>query len=253
MSHRSGETEDTFIADLVVGLCTGQVLLAVCKFCWGPQPPAQVECYHRLLPRGQIQSLLSSLVPPLESLFPPQIKTGAPCRSERLAKYNQLMRYSGGSGHGHEALRALGLEGHSSDSVCFLGLRRRSGTRLSLLDANSVIQRPNEKLEVPGPHKTDLGLQALLPEIKAGANQDSAVLLCGREGMLVWLVRQDVGQEREHDYNLLGRGGRERLVRGEVGLDLQQSSHFRRRLGEAGATCEMKQETLMEHGTSSWT
>ncbi|CAB1335863.1 unnamed protein product, partial [Coregonus sp. 'balchen'] len=43
-AHRSGETEDTFIADLVVGLCTGQ------------------------------------------------IKTGAPCRSERLAKYNQLLR-----------------------------------------------------------------------------------------------------------------------------------------------------------------
>ncbi|KAK2104163.1 phosphopyruvate hydratase [Saguinus oedipus] len=44
VSHRSGETEDTFIADLVVGLCTGQ------------------------------------------------IKTGAPCRSERLAKYSQLLR-----------------------------------------------------------------------------------------------------------------------------------------------------------------
>ncbi len=44
VSHRSGETEDSFIADLVVGLKTGE------------------------------------------------IKTGAPCRSERLAKYNQLMR-----------------------------------------------------------------------------------------------------------------------------------------------------------------
>jgi len=43
-SHRSGETSDPFIADLAVGLCTGQ------------------------------------------------IKTGAPCRSERLAKYNQLLR-----------------------------------------------------------------------------------------------------------------------------------------------------------------
>jgi enolase len=43
-SHRSGETEDTFIADLAVGLATGQ------------------------------------------------IKTGAPCRSERMAKYNQLLR-----------------------------------------------------------------------------------------------------------------------------------------------------------------
>eukprot|EP00298_Acanthocystis_sp_HF-20_P001726 c12161_g1_i1.p1 GENE.c12161_g1_i1~~c12161_g1_i1.p1 ORF type:complete len:450 (-),score=170.84 c12161_g1_i1:84-1397(-) len=44
VSHRSGETEDTFIADLVVGLGTGQ------------------------------------------------IKTGAPCRGERTAKYNQLAR-----------------------------------------------------------------------------------------------------------------------------------------------------------------
>merc|ERR1712134_15655 len=44
VSHRSGETEDVFIADLVVGLRTGE------------------------------------------------IKTGAPCRSERLAKYNQLLR-----------------------------------------------------------------------------------------------------------------------------------------------------------------
>eukprot|EP00927_Polykrikos_kofoidii_P051403 TRINITY_DN451_c0_g3_i1.p1 TRINITY_DN451_c0_g3~~TRINITY_DN451_c0_g3_i1.p1 ORF type:complete len:285 (+),score=76.85 TRINITY_DN451_c0_g3_i1:77-856(+) len=44
VSHRSGETEDNFIADMVVGLRAGQ------------------------------------------------IKTGAPCRSERLSKYNQLIR-----------------------------------------------------------------------------------------------------------------------------------------------------------------
>lgn len=43
-SHRSGETEDNYIADLAVGLCTGQ------------------------------------------------IKTGAPCRGERTAKYNALIR-----------------------------------------------------------------------------------------------------------------------------------------------------------------
>lgn len=30
VSHRSGETEDNFIADLVVGLCTGQVRLHLC-------------------------------------------------------------------------------------------------------------------------------------------------------------------------------------------------------------------------------
>ena len=44
VSHRSGETSDSFIADLVVGIKAGQ------------------------------------------------IKSGAPCRSERLAKYNQLLR-----------------------------------------------------------------------------------------------------------------------------------------------------------------
>lgn len=45
VSHRSGETEDTFIADLVVGIDAGQ------------------------------------------------IKSGAPCRSERVAKYNRILRY----------------------------------------------------------------------------------------------------------------------------------------------------------------
>ena len=46
ISHRSGETEDTTIADLVVAVNAGQ------------------------------------------------IKTGAPARSERVAKYNQLIRIS---------------------------------------------------------------------------------------------------------------------------------------------------------------
>ena len=44
ISHRSGETEDTFIADLAVAVNAGQ------------------------------------------------IKTGAPCRSERVSKYNELLR-----------------------------------------------------------------------------------------------------------------------------------------------------------------
>ena len=50
ISHRSGETEDTFIADLAVAVNSGQ------------------------------------------------IKTGAPCRSERVAKYNQLLRIEEGLG-----------------------------------------------------------------------------------------------------------------------------------------------------------
>ena len=65
-SHRSGETEDTFIADLAVGLATGQ------------------------------------------------IKTGATCRSERLAKYNQLLRIEeelnaeGGAVYAGENFRHIG-------------------------------------------------------------------------------------------------------------------------------------------------
>src|SRR5207244_5743673 len=52
VSHRSGETEDTTIADLVVAMGTGQ------------------------------------------------IKTGAPSRSERVAKYNRLLRIDGELGAG---------------------------------------------------------------------------------------------------------------------------------------------------------
>lgn len=59
MSHRSGETEDTFIADLAVALSTGQ------------------------------------------------IKTGSACRSERIAKYNQLLRIEEMLG---ETARYLGKE-----------------------------------------------------------------------------------------------------------------------------------------------
>ncbi len=50
ISHRSGETEDSIIADIAVAFRTGQ------------------------------------------------IKTGAPCRSERVTKYNQLLRIEEGLG-----------------------------------------------------------------------------------------------------------------------------------------------------------
>ncbi len=65
VSHRSGETEDTTIADLVVAMGTGQ------------------------------------------------IKTGAPSRSERVAKYNRLLRIEGELGDGARYLgpAALGRPG----------------------------------------------------------------------------------------------------------------------------------------------
>ena len=59
ISHRSGETEDSFIADLAVATNAGQ------------------------------------------------IKTGAPCRSERVAKYNQLLRIEE---HLGEKARYLGID-----------------------------------------------------------------------------------------------------------------------------------------------
>jgi enolase len=65
VSHRSGETEDTTIADLVVATGTGQ------------------------------------------------IKTGAPSRSERVAKYNRLLR----------------IEGELGDEARYLGLAALAGGR----------------------------------------------------------------------------------------------------------------------------
>lgn len=135
---------------------------------------------------------------PLESFFPPQIKTGAPCRSERLAKYNQLMRYSGCTGPEHRELRAVRPEGHNSDLVYLLGLRRRLETRLSLLGASSVTQRPSEKLEVLGSYRTDLGHQVLLPEINAESIKTVVnSFVGGRSGLWAGL-RQEVGREREN-------------------------------------------------------
>ena len=67
-SHRSGETEDNYIADLAVGLETGQ------------------------------------------------IKTGAPCRGERTAKYNQLLRIEemlgGKAGYAGAGFRATSWMGN---------------------------------------------------------------------------------------------------------------------------------------------
>ena len=67
VSHRSGETEDTTIADLAVGLNTGQ------------------------------------------------IKAGAPCRSERTAKYNRLLRIE----------EELGREASFAGTQAFYHLKRR--------------------------------------------------------------------------------------------------------------------------------
>ena len=66
VSHRSGETEDTTIADFVVAMGTGQ------------------------------------------------IKTGAPSRSERVAKYNRLMRIADELGDAAVYLGRSALAGGAS-------------------------------------------------------------------------------------------------------------------------------------------
>lgn len=69
ISHRSGETEDTFIADLAVATNAGQ------------------------------------------------IKTGAPCRSDRVAKYNQLLRIE----------EYLGSQAIYPGTSAFFNLRKQNG------------------------------------------------------------------------------------------------------------------------------
>ena len=72
VSHRSGETEDNFIADLAVGLASGQVKVH------------QKPLLSHYISAGVHQMIIT------ETNCTFQIKTGAPCRSERLAKYNQV-------------------------------------------------------------------------------------------------------------------------------------------------------------------
>ena len=85
MSHRSGETEDSTIADLVVGVNAGQ------------------------------------------------IKSGAPCRSDRIAKYNQLIRIEDEL----EAARATPVRPRSTTFVKRANSARGRLTRFlpALLDA----------------------------------------------------------------------------------------------------------------------
>ena len=84
VSHRSGETEDTFIADLVVGLGCGQ------------------------------------------------LKSGAPCRSERAAKYNRLLRIEAMSGvhayAGSSIVRSQSVGGPAPRSASSDRVKRSSQT-----------------------------------------------------------------------------------------------------------------------------
>jgi hypothetical protein len=92
VSHRSGETEDTTIADLVVGMGTGQ------------------------------------------------IKTGAPSRSERVAKYNRLLRIEGELGDGARYLGRSALAGVPRETGDRTGAGGgRSGFVTRVIDRGAII------------------------------------------------------------------------------------------------------------------
>ena len=88
VSHRSGETEDTFIADLVVGLCTGQVVFSLILKSIGVFSVMLLRFFKLSIYSFYLTDWVLYVI-----WFFSQIKTGAPCRSERLAKYNQLLRW----------------------------------------------------------------------------------------------------------------------------------------------------------------
>eukprot|EP00961_Rhodomonas_salina_P169068 2278080-Rhodomonas_salina.1 len=94
ISHRSGETEDTFIADLVVGLGTGQVPSFLLRFAWTRSCSLcdDEALLHTSVIVDVALSLLHSEISRslLLKVGNSRIKAGAPCRSERTAKYNQV-------------------------------------------------------------------------------------------------------------------------------------------------------------------
>ncbi|KAG2522458.1 hypothetical protein BBO99_00006077 [Phytophthora kernoviae] len=144
-SHRSGETEDTFIADLAVGLSAGQ------------------------------------------------IKTGAPCRSERLAKYNQLLRIEEELGanarYAGADFRNVEKLGKTQSLVTYIfhpnsgsdGSKDRKGTMVSIISikARQIFDsRGNPTVEVD--LKTETGLYTAA--VPSGASTGEFEALEMRDG-----------------------------------------------------------------------
>jgi enolase len=134
VSHRSGETEDSFIADLAVGLCAGQ------------------------------------------------IKTGAPCRSERLAKYNQLLR----------------IEETLGDDAVFAGTSFRQPYRLlGLSSLSGPVTRKNVVVIGYGP----TGNAFIKELLNKGGSQYKITVLCdepyaayNRVKLTSYFTHRDVNQ-----------------------------------------------------------
>jgi len=118
-SHRSGETEDTFIADLAVGLCTVRAVPRLGTSC---TLTSSVACVHVLLCCCWF------------CFCQGQIKTGAPCRSERLAKYNQVC--------GGDAAVPIPLSSPSGGFVQLLRIEEELGSKARY--AGASFRKPAE-------------------------------------------------------------------------------------------------------------
>ncbi len=124
MSHRSGETEDTTIADLAVAMNCGQ------------------------------------------------IKTGAPCRSERVAKYNQLIR----------------IEELLSEGAALCGPQRISAVGGRRPVSQEATTRPDGRRPLLAPRPKFTSRAAIL-----------AIVLCAIALTLAYPVRQYIADRRQID------------------------------------------------------
>ena len=104
MSHRSGETEDTTIADLAVAMNCGQ------------------------------------------------IKTGAPARSDRVAKYNQLLRIEDELG---DAARYAGAGAFPRFTVCLTGQADAAADPAGAPDRAAARERPGRPRPAAGAPAAD--------------------------------------------------------------------------------------------------
>ena len=159
VSHRSGETEDTTIADLVVALGVGQ------------------------------------------------IKTGAPCRSERVAKYNALIRIEDEI---HQAGGTTRFEDGTEESFHAAGVRlrdtlgvrnllvTRSSDGLTVFRADGFTDFPAHRVEVfDGTGAGDSTIAAMTLALASGTTLLQAVALGNAAGGAVVRKAGVVAASRE--------------------------------------------------------
>jgi len=141
VSHRSGETEDSTISDLVVGLSTGQ------------------------------------------------IKTGSASRTDRMAKYNQLLRIE----------EELGRRPGSTDGECsIISEMKRTLVALIILDGWATARKPKERGGA-GRHAVLRQPVGRVPRALLHASEERVGLPAGQMGTRRWAPESRRGPGRLPD------------------------------------------------------